>query len=225
VVGKRDAETLKETVADFADRTNGVAPALVTTDDCNTYPAVLLEQYGKDTVPLATGKPGRPRQPYKQWPEGSAYATVNKTYKRGGVVAVERKLVYGTQGDLARALEASASSDTINTAFIERHNGTDRTHNARKVRKTYEFSKDLLVHVAVSWWVLVCYNFELLHRGLRQRLADGTYRHRTPAMAIGLEQQPLSVADILTTQVVGLPPSATASVADFRRRQVVGPAP
>ena len=35
-VGKRDAEVLKETVADFADRTGGLPPALITTDDCNT---------------------------------------------------------------------------------------------------------------------------------------------------------------------------------------------
>ena len=186
---------------------------------------MLLEQYGETVVPPRTGKPGRPRKPYKQWPQGAAYATVNKTYAKGKVVAVERKLVHGTQEDLARALEASSSSDEINTAFVERHNGTDRTHNARKARKTYEFSKDLLVHVAVSWWVLLCYNFELLHGGLRQRLADGSFLHRTPAMAIGIEQQPLSVVDILTTQVVGFTPPNAPTLADFEVRFPSGPAP
>jgi len=186
---------------------------------------VLLEQYGETVVPPRTGKPGRPRKPYKQWPEGAAYATVNKTYAKGKVVAVERKLVHGTQDDLARALEASSSSDKINTAFVERHNGTDRNHNARKARKTCEFSKDLLVHVAVSWWGVLCYDFELLHRGLRQRRADGTYLHRTPAMAIGIEEQPLSVANILTTQVVGFTLSSTPTLADFGIRHRTGAAP
>ncbi|MBW6457433.1 MAG: hypothetical protein K0A98_16245, partial [Trueperaceae bacterium] len=76
------------------------------------------------------GNPGRPRKPYKQWPDGAAYATVNKTYKKGRVSAVDRKLVYGTQEGLDSALANSASSDKVNTAFVERQNGTDRCYNA-----------------------------------------------------------------------------------------------
>jgi len=184
-----------------------------------------MEQYGETVVPPRTRKPGRPRKPFKRWPEGAAYATVSKTYSKGKVAAVVRKLVYGTQDDLARALEASSSSSKINTAFVERHNGTDRTYNARKRRKTYEFSKDLLVHVAVSWWVLFCYNFHHLNRGLRQRLADGSYLHRTPAMAMGLAERPLTVPDILTIQVVGFMPSPAPTPNSFRSRQASGPAP
>jgi len=141
---------------------------------------------------------------------------VCKTYRKGRVAAVDRKLVHGTPEDLARALDGSSSSSKVNTAFIERHNGTDRTHNARKRRKTYEFSKDLLVHVAVSWWVLLCYNFHHLHRSLRRRLADGSYLHRTPAMALGLTDHPLTVPEILTTQIVGFVPPRVPTPALFR---------
>jgi len=176
-------------------------------------------------VPPRTGKRGRPRKPFKRWPQGSAYATVNKTYGKGKVTAVGRKLVHGTEEDLSRALERSSASGKINTAFVERQNGTDRTYNARKARKTYEFSKDLLLHIAVSWWVMFCYNFHHLHRGLRQCLPDGTYLHRTPAMAIGLEAKPLTAADIVTTQVVGYTASSTPSLADLGQRHVSGPAP
>ncbi len=184
-----------------------------------------MEQYGETVVPSSTGKPGRPRKPFKRWPQRSAYATVCKTYRKGKVSAVERKLVHGTEEDLARALDASSSSSKINTAFVERHNGTDRTYNARKRRKTYEFSKDLLVHLAVSWWVVFCYNFNHLHRGLRLRLADGTYLHRTPAMAMGLEDKPLAVADILTTQVVGFMPPRVFISAHLRLHYISGAAP
>ena len=175
-------------------------------------------------VPPKTGKPGRPRKPYKRWPEGAVYATVSKTYREGRVAAVERKLVHGTEQDLARALGASSASSHINTAFVERHNGTDRTYNARKRRKTYEFSKDLLVHIAVGWWVLFCYNFHHAHRGLQRRLSDGSYLHRTPAMAAGLTEEPLSVEDILVTQVVGFIPTPGPDPSTFRRR-ATGPAP
>ena len=184
-----------------------------------------MEQYGESVVPPRTGKPGRPRKPFKQWPAGAAYATVNKTYTKGKVSAVDRKLVYGTEQDLARALDASSCSDKVNTAFVERQNGTDRSYNARKARKTYEFSKNLILHAAVTWWVMLCYNFHHLHRGLRLRLAGGGYLHRTPAMAAGLAEQPLSVPAILGTQVVGFTPAAPVALADFGIPSAPGPAP
>ncbi len=138
---------------------------------------------------------------------------------------MNRKLVHGTDADLALALDASASSRKVNTAFVERQNGTDRTYNARKARRTYEFSKDLLVHVTVTWWIFFCYNFHHLHRGLRLRLADGTYLHRTPAMAAGLEDRPLTVTDIFTTQVVGFTPPPAYIPVHLRRHYAFGPAP
>ena len=186
---------------------------------------MLLEQYGETVVPPRTGKPGRPRKPFKRWPKGAVYATVNKTYTKGKVSAVDRKLVYGTEQELARALDASSCSDEVNTAFVERQNGTDRCYNARKARKTLQFSKDLIVHAAVTWWVMFCYNFHHLHRGLRQRLADGAYRPRTPAMAAGLAERPLSVPDILAIQVVGFTPSVPASPTDLGIHCASGPAP
>jgi len=153
------------------------------------------------------------------------YATVKKTYRKGRVQAVERTLVHGTPEDLAAALDASPCSDQINTAFVERQNGTDRCHNARKARKTYRFSKSLLVHVAVGWWVLLCYNFHRAHRSLRLRLADGTYLHRTPAMALGLEVSRLSVADLMRIQVVGFTPPTKPTLDDFARRVPTARAP
>lgn len=227
-VGKRTRENIKEVVSDFAQRTGGRPPALITTDDCSTYEQVLLEQYGEVVVPAPTGLPGRPRKPFLRWPDGAVYATVCKSYKKGQVNTIRRERVYGTEQDLAAALLASPVSHKINTAFVERHNGTDRAHNARKVRKTCRFSKSLLVHVAVSWWVLLCYNFHQLHRGLRESLPTGPYHHRTPAMAIGLTDRPLSIADLLQTQVVvGSTPSWRPTLADFRRRRSrsLGPAP
>jgi hypothetical protein len=38
------------------------------------------------------------------------------------------------------ALKLSKVSNKINTAFVERQNGTDRGRNGRKTRKTYCFS-------------------------------------------------------------------------------------
>lgn len=186
---------------------------------------MLLQQYGETVVPPRTGKPGRPRKPYKRWPEDAAYATVNKTYRKGKVAAVNRKLVHGTDEELSGALAASASSGKINTAFVERQNGTDRCYNARKGRKTYQFSKDLLVHVAVTWWVMFCYNFHHTNRSLRFKLADGTFVQRTPAMTAGLAVTPLTISDILTIQLPGFIPTSKPALSNFGMRRPQGPAP
>ena len=186
---------------------------------------MLLQQYGESIVPPRTGKPGRPRKPYKQWPKGAVYAAVSKKYRKGRVAAVTRKLVHGTDEDLSGALATSARSGKINTAFVERQNGTDRCHNSRKARKTYEFSKDLLVHAAVTWWVFFCYNFHHTNRSLRLKLADGTFVQRTPAMMAGLASAPLTVADILTIQLPGFIPTSRPALADFGMRHPDGPAP
>lgn len=178
----------------------------------------MLTQYGETVVPPRTGKRGRPRKPYKQWPPHSVYATVQKTYAKGRVSVIDRTLVYGAQEDLTRALAGSTRSTTVNTSFIERHNGTDRNYNARKVRATYEFSKSLLEHVAITWWVVLCYNFHHLHRGLRVRLDDKTCQHRTPAMAAGLAQRPMTISAILATQVVGFAPTGRITLENFNIR-------
>lgn len=132
------------------------------------------------------------------------------------MTAVGRKLVYGTQQDLVAAMQCSTASTTINMSLIGRQNGSDRSYNARKPTKTCEFSKDLLVHVAVSWWVFFCYTFDHLHRGLRIANADGSFLHRTPAMAFGLKFRPCSVVDIITTQVVRRTAGPLPTLADFR---------
>ena len=68
--------------------------------------------------------------PYKVAPEGLNYATVHKTRKKGRVVEVATRVIFGTAATVEAALAESAASRTVNTAFVERHNGTDRNRNA-----------------------------------------------------------------------------------------------
>jgi hypothetical protein len=50
--------------------------------------------------------------------------------------------VFGSPERLEDVLGESAASHRVNTSFVERQNGTDRSRNARKARKTYRFGKD-----------------------------------------------------------------------------------
>ena len=117
---------------------------------------------------------GRPRSPYKVAPAGLNYATVHKTRKKGRVVEVATRVIFGTAATVAAALDASAASRTVNTAFVERHNGTDRNRNARKVRKTYCFSKDWWIHRAATFFSKYSYNFCWPVRTLKAKGGDGS---------------------------------------------------
>jgi hypothetical protein len=143
----------------------------------------------------------RPPDPPPQ-PKGPCYATVRKRRDaRGRVVGVEERVVFGTAAAaLATALRRSRVSRHVNTSFLERQNATDRHRNARKRRKTYCFSKDWLVHEAVSCFTLYGYNFCCVVRTLRKRVRDGSDKRwapRTPAMAAGLTDHVWTLAEWL----------------------------
>jgi hypothetical protein len=72
---------------------------------------------------------------------------------------VVRQVMFGTVAGVEAALANSGVSRTVNTAFVERHNGTDRNRNARKVRKTYCFSKDRWIHRAMTFFTMYSDNF------------------------------------------------------------------
>ncbi len=94
---------------------------------------------------------------------------------------------------------------------MERWNGTQRHVNARKARKVYTFSKELVFHVAVTYLCLVAYNFCWEPRTLRQKVQDDPPRHhnRTPAMAAGLTEKTWTMAEVLSYPLYPLvPPGA-----------------
>jgi hypothetical protein len=184
--GKRTADHVGFLVEDFHRRTGGRLMELMTSDANPAYAEAILRVYGEEVQPRRRGRRGRQPKPVRRVPAGLTYATVHKTREGHRVVSVEPRLIYGTIGGLVAALASSPVSDAVNTVYVERHNGTDRNRNARKVRKTYCFSKDWDVHEAVSNFTLYSYNFCWPVRTLRQGSRRRGYRQRTPAMAAGL---------------------------------------
>jgi len=198
VPGKRSAENVEKVVQDFKARTGGRPMNLITSDEYPAYKAAILTAYGTEVVPPHTGKPGRPKAPYKVAPPELQYATVHKTREKGWVVKVDFRVVFGTVLEVLTALAQSGVSTAINTAVVERHNGTDRNRNARKIRKSYCFSKNWDVHEALTYFTLYSYNFCWPVRTLRVRAAEGHWRQRTPAMAAGLSDHIWTLFEWLT---------------------------
>jgi hypothetical protein len=139
VPGRRTTERVRAVVTDTQRRTGEAAP---------------LDAYGVTVTPPRTGKLGRPKAPYKMPAPGLRYATVVKTRRKGHVVKVQFRVVFGSAVSVQAALMASAVSRAINTAFLERQNGTDRHRNASKGRKSYRFSKDWRFHGAATYFTL-----------------------------------------------------------------------
>ncbi len=186
VPGKRTAKNVAKLVLDFKKRTGGRMMNLMTSDEYKPYKKAILKTYGKTLTPPHTGQRGRPQGSRRVPAEGLKYATVHKIRKKGRVVKIDLRTVFGSQAQVHAAIEASAVSHTINTAFVERHNGTDRNRNARKVRKTYCFSKDWTVHNAMTYFTMYSYNFCWPVRTLRVQDRNDRWLSRTPAMVAGL---------------------------------------
>lgn len=174
---------------------------LMTSDEYPAYEEAIREAYGVRVVPPRTGRRGRPRRPYTGPDPRLVYATVHKERENNRVVRVSSRVVFGTAHAVSSALSSSSVSRSVNTCFVERHNGTDRGRCSRKVRKSYAFSKDWDVHCAASAFSYFSYNFCWPVRTLRVK-ADGRWQKRTAAMAAGLTDHVWSLNEWLAYPVV-----------------------
>src|SRR4029453_53418 len=141
VVGKRTAEATRALVRDFRRRTGSRVVRLMGSDGYPGDGEAIREGGGARVGPPRTGRPGRPRKAYTGADPRLVYATVHKERENNRVGRVSTREGVGTGGGGARALAGAAVSRSVNTCFVERHNGTDRGRCSRKVRKTYGFSK------------------------------------------------------------------------------------
>jgi IS1 family transposase len=202
VPGARDAEAVEEVVGEVKERTGGRVLALATSDDYSAYETALLHAYGEEVETTAAGRPSRKMIPDKGPPPGMNYATVEKRREKGRVVEIVTRVVFGTMAAIEAVLATSKVSRRINTSILERQNATDRHHNARKVRKTYTFSKDWRVHEAMTYFTMYSYNFCWPVRTLAERDEHGTIRKQTPAMAAGLADHVWTMREWVTTPAI-----------------------
>jgi len=173
-------------VADVKERTEGRTLRLFTSDDYPAYKTAIERVCGADVTAAPGGGASRRMVPEKVVPPELTYAAVEKRRRRGRVVEILVRLIFGTMAALALALRLSRVSRRVNVSFLERYHATDRHKNARKVRKTYTFSKDWRVHESMTYFTMYSYNFCWAVRTLEYRDDDGRVRKRSPAMAAGL---------------------------------------
>ena len=203
VPGKRTRQNVHRLVRDFHRRTGARPMRLITSDEYKPYREAILEVYGQTYPRRRKHRIGRRPKPGRRPPPGLLYATVHKPRRRGRVVRVSTRIIYGCREDLQKALHSSACSHNVNIAFVERYNGTDRHQNARKIRRTYRFSKDWDIHQAATYFIAYSYNFCWPVRTLRRQGADGAWGPpSTPAMSAGLADHIWTLQEWVTLPAV-----------------------
>ncbi len=189
-------------MAGIRDRSDGHLP-FFTSDELKHYDDALLAAYGLRKEFPPTGKRGRPRKPILEAPQKLLYAQVVKHRKKGRVISITSRVVFGTEKAVAAKLRQSPVSQAINTSFVERNNLTMRHHNRRLVRKTIAFSKKrerLEQQLSLSF---AYYHFVKPHLGLRQRVQSKTkkYEKRTPMMAAGITDHIWTMAELFARAI------------------------
>lgn len=206
VVGKRtqaEANLLLERVVHVTDD----HIPWFTSDQLPAYATALLHAYGRWHQPERQGSRGRHPARQRIPPPDLLYAQVVKQRERGHVVAVSRKIVFGSADDLLTRLAASSTSTTINTSFVERDNLRWRTLNRRLTRKSLGFSKETGWLELQLWLSLAYYHLCLPHLSLREALPSPEttrgagslrkWREITPAMAAGITDHVWSTEELL----------------------------
>jgi IS1 family transposase len=199
VVGKRTQAQTKALVHDAKRRRRpGHLPAIFT-DAYGGYESALLEAFGRRYPQPRHSATGRAGRPVVRWPQGLADGQVHKIYKGSRVERVEVRAVHG-KARLQHVLYLLGYK-AINTSGVERHNGTSRLRNQRKVRKTLAFSKAPRYHRWMSWLAVGLYNFCHAHSSLKIQ-HEAQVSHRSPAMGATLTDHIWSTREWLLCPVL-----------------------
>jgi len=200
IVGKRTHEQTRALVHDTKKRLRpGHLPAIFT-DAYDGYESAILEAFGRRYLGPDSSCPGRSRRLVLRWPQGLAYGQVKKHDKGRGLERVDVRVVHG-KARLQHVLYLLGYK-VINTSVVERHNGTSRLRNQRKVRKTLAFSKAPRYHRWMSWLAVGLYNFCHAHSSLKIR-DEVSIAHRSPAMAAKLADHIWSTREWLLCPILG----------------------
>jgi hypothetical protein len=185
-LGPRTLDTATQLLASVALSCRDLAQLpLLLVDNHLPYPAAILQVFGVIRHRRRQHGRGRRKHPDLKPPPGLCVGVVHKVRDAAGkLLRVRTRALFGRKRDIVKRIQQLDLGRQINTAHIERVNGTLRTQQARLTRRTRNGSRlaEALKDSLMLWRDL--YNWVRPHRAL----AD-----RTPAMALGLADSPWTV--------------------------------
>jgi hypothetical protein len=189
-VGPRTLEVAKQLVASVA-LCGGREPwpLLLLIDDHLPYPAAILEVFGVVQRRRRPSRRGRKRHPRLKAPEGLWVGVVQKVRDAAGkLLRVKTRALFGRRKAIRQRVQELGIGQEINTAHVERLNGTVRGQQARLQRRTRQGSR------GESWLQWSLWLWRDLYNWVR---VHGSLGGRTPAQAQGLSERVWSVQEYL----------------------------
>ena len=195
VAGKRKLTEGKELLQKVFQRTDTTIP-FFTSDELKHYNEAILGVYGVKEIIEETGRRGRPRKPKTIPMEQLDYAVVHKERRKGRVVEITKKIIYGSEERINQKLEESPVSNCINTSHVERNNLSIRAGDARFTRKTLCFSKKKTLLVASLNLYFGYYHLCKPHKGC---MVDK--KRQTPFMKAGLTDHIWTIEEVINYKI------------------------
>ena len=177
-IGPRTLEMAIALVATIGTYCLPHAPLTILADDHRPYPQAILSIFGVTRHRRRRHPRGRMKHSDLKPPPGLLVGIVSKLRDAtGNLVRVKRRRLFGRLKDIRKHIRELGLGYEINTAHIERINGTMRTQQTRLARRTRNVSRsDTWLERALSLW-RDWYHWIRPHDSLAGR---------TPAMAMGL---------------------------------------
>jgi len=158
---------------------------LLLMDNHLPYPAAILCVFGQVRYGRRRRGRGRRKRPRLKPPPGLLAGVVLKVRDaRGNLLRVRTRALFGRLRDIRRRIGELGIGRGINTAHVERLNGTIRGHVARLARRTRNGSRRRRTLQWALWLWRDLYNWTRAH---------GSLEGRSPAMALGLTERLWSV--------------------------------
>src|SRR6266853_2443141 len=173
-------------------------PLLVLTDGWAAYPNSIRRAFREKDKPSS----GVGRACLQVWPELSIGTVIKRTEKKR-VVEITRRMTHGLLAQAEKLLGLSQGGMILNTAFIERLNGTFRERLASLTRKSRHAARRLRALETGMYLIGCSYNFCFAHHELSKASHVGS--PCTPAMAAGLTNHVWSVCELLSYHIAPPP--------------------
>jgi len=203
VISQRRDKTL---IQQLADKVRGMAlcrPLLIAVDGLPSYVTAFQRAF-RSKLPRY-GQIGRAK--WRAWSELHLVQVVKQ--RSQGCLSISRRIVQGSQAQIARLIQTSQGHGGINTAYIERLNGTFRQRLNSLTRRTRTLACQPETLQAGMYVVGCVYNFCTYHHSLRLPyfLSHRSQRwlQRTPAIAADLTDHRWSLDELFWFKVPPAP--------------------
>lgn len=194
----RDRNLADRLMAQVRHCAAGLRPLLVLTDGWSAYPGSIRRAFREKVKHTA----GVGRACLHVWPDLHIGTIIKRTEKKR-VVEITRRMAHGMLDQAEKLLQLSGGGSVLNTAFIERLNGTFRERLASLTRKCRHATSRLYALHTGMYLIGGTYNFCVAHQELSKAKRWG--RACTPAMASGLTDHLWSVSELLGYKVAPPP--------------------